>query len=84
MSSEVVYDHVNQTGTTKAKCLSGCRGAVEKKNVLENLDLVLLAMDEICDKGWVYHCLPRVNKVLWAPKFLMIANVECLEDERKS
>ena len=28
-----------------------CRGAVEKKTVLENLDLVLLAMDEIVDKG---------------------------------
>ncbi|KAL3141730.1 Coatomer subunit zeta-2 [Trebouxia sp. C0010 RCD-2024] len=29
------------------------RGAVEKKTVLENLDLVLLAMDEIVDKGWL-------------------------------
>lgn len=29
------------------------RGAVEKKSVLENLDLVLLAMDEIVDKGCV-------------------------------
>jgi hypothetical protein len=28
-----------------------CRGAVEKKTVLENLDLVLLAMDEIIDGG---------------------------------
>ncbi len=28
-----------------------CRSAVEKKTVLENLDLVLLAMDEIIDKG---------------------------------
>ena len=28
-----------------------CRSAVEKKTVLENLDLVLLAMDEIVDKG---------------------------------
>lgn len=27
------------------------RGAVEKKTVLENLDLVLLAMDEIIDGG---------------------------------
>lgn len=27
------------------------RGAVEKKTVLENLDLVLLAMDETVDKG---------------------------------
>ena len=31
--------------------LTICRGAVEKKTVLENLDLVLLAMDEIVDKG---------------------------------
>ena len=30
---------------------SGCRGAVEKKTVLENLDLVLLAMDEAVDGG---------------------------------
>ncbi len=29
------------------------RGAVEKKTVLENLDLVLLAMDETVDKGCV-------------------------------
>jgi hypothetical protein len=29
----------------------GCRSAVEKKTVLENLDLVLLAMDEIVDGG---------------------------------
>ena len=29
-----------------------CRGAVEKKTVLENLDLILLAMDEIVDRGW--------------------------------
>ena len=28
-----------------------CRGAVEKKTVLENLDLVLLAIDEIIDGG---------------------------------
>ena len=28
-----------------------CRNAVEKKTVLENLDLVLLAMDEIVDGG---------------------------------
>ena len=27
------------------------RDAVEKKTVLENLDLVLLAMDEIIDNG---------------------------------
>ena len=31
--------------------MSECRSAVEKKTVLENLDLVLLAMDEIVDKG---------------------------------
>lgn len=30
-----------------------CSNAVEKKTVLENLDLVLLAMDEIVDGGWV-------------------------------
>ena len=28
-----------------------CRGAVEKKTVLENLDLILLAMDETVDGG---------------------------------
>lgn len=31
--------------------MSMSRGAVEKKTVLENLDLVLLAMDETVDKG---------------------------------
>eukprot|EP00884_Botryococcus_braunii_P010257 jgi/Botrbrau1/19232/Bobra.0077s0129.1 len=35
------------------------RGAVEKKNVLENLDLVLLAMDEICDKGLILETDPQ-------------------------
>ena len=34
-----------------ADCVPVCRGAVEKKTVLENLDLVLLAMDEIIDGG---------------------------------
>lgn len=28
-----------------------CRQQVDKKTVLENLDLVLLAMDEIVDNG---------------------------------
>lgn len=31
--------------------LCRCRGNVEKKTVLENLDLVLLAMDETVDGG---------------------------------
>ena len=35
-----------------ADCIH-CRSAVEKKTVLENLDLILLAMDEIVDKGYV-------------------------------
>jgi hypothetical protein len=30
-----------------------CRQQVEKKTALENLDLVLLAMDEIIDQGCV-------------------------------
>ena len=34
-----------------AGAVPACRGAVEKKTVLENLDLVLLAMDEIIDGG---------------------------------
>jgi len=34
------------------------RGAVEKKTVLENLDLVLLAMDEIVDKGLILETDP--------------------------
>lgn len=29
------------------------RGSVEKRNVLESLDLVLLAADETIDDGWV-------------------------------
>ena len=32
------------------------RGAVEKKTVLENLDLALLAIDEIIDRG----CAPAL------------------------
>jgi hypothetical protein len=35
--------------------LLGCRNAVEKKTVLENLDLVLLVMDETVDGG----CRPK-------------------------
>jgi hypothetical protein len=34
------------------------RGAVEKKTVLENLDLVLLAMDETVDKGVILETDP--------------------------
>ena len=34
-----------------SRCISFRRGAVEKKTVLENLDLVLLAMDETVDGG---------------------------------
>ena len=34
-----------------AMCRALCRGAVEKKTVLENLDLILLAMDETVDGG---------------------------------
>ena len=34
-------------------CLAVRRGAVEKKTVLENLDLILLAMDETVDGGCV-------------------------------
>lgn len=35
-----------------------CRQQVEKKTVLENLDLVLLAMDEIVDGGCVCGRFP--------------------------
>ena len=41
--------HVNKETSSNRVMLF--RGAVEKKTVLENLDLVLLAMDEIVDKG---------------------------------
>ena len=37
--------------------VSSCRGALEKKTVLENLDLVLLAMDETIDGGYAAHSL---------------------------
>jgi len=30
------------------------RGQVERRNVLEGLDLVLLAADETVDDGWVF------------------------------
>ena len=39
------------TAKSTANAVPACRGAVEKKTVLENLDLVLLAMDEIIDGG---------------------------------
>ena len=26
---------------------------VEKKSLLDNLDIIILALDEICDGGWV-------------------------------
>jgi hypothetical protein len=32
-------------------CIAPCRQQVEKKTVLENLDLVLLAIDETVDGG---------------------------------
>jgi hypothetical protein len=31
------------------------RGQVERRNVLEGLDLVLLAADETVDDGYVFH-----------------------------
>ena len=34
------------------------RGQVERRNVLEGLDLVLLAADETVDDGWVFLLLP--------------------------
>jgi hypothetical protein len=39
-----VYDSVQQI----------LRKNVEKRALLENLDVVLLALDEICDRGWVH------------------------------
>jgi hypothetical protein len=33
------------------------RGQVERRNVLEGLDLVLLAADETVDDGWVFLLL---------------------------
>lgn len=46
------------------------RKNVEKRIVLENLDIVMLAMDEICDGGFVFivfifsklNCLKSVDK----------------------
>jgi hypothetical protein len=39
------------------------RHQVEKRSVLENLDLVVLALDETVDDGWVYIC-PRAVLLL--------------------
>lgn len=36
------------------------RGAVEKKSVLENLDLVLIAIDEIVDEGIILETEPQI------------------------
>jgi hypothetical protein len=37
------------------------RNNVEKKTVLENLDLVLLCLDEIIDGGYVFWILCTIN-----------------------
>ncbi len=59
-SNHSLYDELAHAGIEhccKATKIESCegvfnyRGAVEKKTVLENLDLVLLAMDETVDKG---------------------------------
>jgi hypothetical protein len=51
----------------------GCRGAVEKKTVLENLDLVLLAMDETVDKGYSNAGLDLLQRIwevnIWLPRW---------------
>ena len=43
--------HAESCNTIPGCCFLHGRGAVEKKTVLENLDLVLLAMDEVVDGG---------------------------------
>ena len=46
------YGHALHCGGVEVGALSLLgRGAVEKKTVLENLDLILLAMDETVDGG---------------------------------
>lgn len=45
------FDNSLDAHMEKLKQLCCCRGAVEKKTVLENLDLVLLSIDEIIDGG---------------------------------
>lgn len=44
-----------------------CRNNVEKKSVLENLDLVLLCLDEIVDGGCVFWTLCTISelKIVW-------------------
>lgn len=39
--------------------LSDCRGSVDKREALENLDLILLCIDEIVDGGYIvlFPCL---------------------------
>lgn len=46
-NSEFVGHHTSSTTAN----ICPCRQQVEKKTVLENLDLALLAMDEIIDGG---------------------------------
>jgi hypothetical protein len=51
------YDWAHSSGacpSLKHPLIQIFRDAVEKKTVLENLDLVLLAMDEIIDGGYVW------------------------------
>ena len=45
-----------------ARC--NCRGAIGKKTVLENLDLVLITVDEICDDG-CDHRLGSFHSLQW-------------------
>ena len=43
--------HLFRSARVLAEIPAGRRGAIEKKTVLENLDLALLAIDEIIDRG---------------------------------
>ena len=45
------HRHLLKNARVLAEIPAGCRGAIEKKTVLENLDLALLAIDEIIDRG---------------------------------
>ena len=47
------------------------RKSVEKKNILEALDIVMLAFDEICDKGFVFYIL-KSGKLKICTNFLVI------------
>lgn len=54
---ETRTDNLNRTTSIEPKNTNN-RGSVDKKTVLENLDLALLAIDEVIDRGLILETDP--------------------------